>query len=197
MLEWRWYTWGMGEAAKKSPVPLTLEDWIALERETDERHELENGVLYAMSGSSTRHNRINANIFELLRPAEDQGCRRHLIDIKVWADGNGYYPDVILACEGEEDLYLEPYPCLLVEVLSPSTAYKDYNQKKQAYFTLPTLKQYMIVSVERRYVEVFTRGLLGWHFAEYSLESDTIALECVDLEIPLEGIYRNVRGLNA
>ena len=86
---------------------------------------------------------------------------------------------------------------MLVEVLSPSTAYKDYNQKKRAYFTLPTLKQYMIVSVERRYVEVFTRGTLGWHFAEYSLESDQIALECVNLTIPLEGIYRNVRGLDA
>lgn len=54
----------------------------------------------------------------------------------------------------------------------------------------------MIVSVERRYVEVFTRGILGWHFAEYSLESDLIPLECVDLQVPLEGIYRGVRGLN-
>jgi len=55
----------------------------------------------------------------------------------------------------------------------------------------------MIVSVERRYVEVFTRGILGWHFAEYSLESDQIALECVDLTLPLEGIYRGVKGLSA
>ena len=197
MLEWRWYSWGMSEAAKKLPVPLTLEEWIALEQETDERHELVDGELWAMSGSSTPHNKIVRNIEKTLLSAEERGCRIHVIDIKVWAEDKGYYPDVILACEGEEDLYLELYPCLLVEVLSPSTAYKDYNQKKQAYFTLPTLKQYMIVSVERRYVEVFTRGLLGWHFAEYSLKSDTIALECVDLKIPLEGIYRNVRGLNA
>jgi len=174
---------------------MTLEEWIELEQETDERHELVDGELWAMSGSSTPHNKIVRNIEKTLLPAEERGCRIHVIDIKVWADGNGYYPDVILACEGQEDLYLEPYPRLLVEVLSPSTAYKDYNQKMQAYFTLPTLRQYMIVSVERRYVEVFTRGVLGWHFAEYSLESDTIALECVDLTIPLEGIYRGVRGV--
>ena len=46
----------MGEAAKK--LPITLEEWIALEQESDERHELVDGELWVMSGSSTPHNKI-------------------------------------------------------------------------------------------------------------------------------------------
>jgi Uma2 family endonuclease len=81
--------------------PLTIEEYLRFEHDADRRHELVAGRLYAMSGTTARHNQIALNVVEALR-ATGAGakCRAYAIDLKVRAaEDRVYYPDVVVSCE--------------------------------------------------------------------------------------------------
>ena len=51
-----------------------------------------------------------------------------------------YYPDLLLSCDPtDRETYYRSRPCLLVEVLSDSTARIDSREKLFAYQTIPSL----------------------------------------------------------
>ena len=97
-------------------------EYITLERDSPIRHEWVGGVLFAMTGTSGVHNRIAVRLTARLLPvAESHGCRTYASDMRLMTPNAGYYPDVMVACDDQADPYFETTPCLLVEVLSPST----------------------------------------------------------------------------
>jgi len=66
------YTLGMGAA--KAVRPLSLEEYLALEREAPVKHELVEGFPHAMAGASDRHNRVVVNLVLALGPlAREKG----------------------------------------------------------------------------------------------------------------------------
>ena len=48
--------------AAKAVRPLSLEEYLALEREASVKHELVEGFPHAMAGASDRHNRVVVNL---------------------------------------------------------------------------------------------------------------------------------------
>jgi len=48
--------------AAKAVRPLSLEEYLALEREAPVKHELLEGFPHAMAGASDRHNRVVVNL---------------------------------------------------------------------------------------------------------------------------------------
>ena len=53
----------------------TLEEYLALERESEVRYEYWNGEVFAMSGGTLHHDRIMGNVFDLLRTQlRRKGC---------------------------------------------------------------------------------------------------------------------------
>jgi Uma2 family endonuclease len=48
--------------AAKAVRPLSLEEYLALEREAPVKHELVEGFPHAMAGASDRHNRVVVNL---------------------------------------------------------------------------------------------------------------------------------------
>ncbi|HEV2129193.1 MAG TPA: Uma2 family endonuclease [Thermomicrobiales bacterium] len=138
----------MAEALAPHPA-VSVETYLELEKDADVRHdECVGGRLYAMTGTSRRHNTIAFNIArKLADAAEGTPCRVYMSDVKVRTpDDAFYYPDVIAACEPEpDDPYVEHQPCLLVEVVSPSTESIDRREKLAAYKKIPPVKSYLIV----------------------------------------------------
>jgi hypothetical protein len=66
------YTLGMGAA--KAVRPLSLEEYLALEREAPVKHELLEGFPHAMAGTGDRHNRVVVNLVLALGPlAREKG----------------------------------------------------------------------------------------------------------------------------
>jgi len=64
----------------------------------------------------------------------------------------------MLVCGPEQpDRYFETSPCLLVEVLSGSTAHNDRPTKYQVYTAIPALQTYLIVSQDTRHVVEYQR----------------------------------------
>ena len=60
--------------AAKAVRPLSLEEYLALEREAPVKHELLEGFPHAMAGASDRHNRVVVNLVLALGPlAREKG----------------------------------------------------------------------------------------------------------------------------
>ena len=106
-----------------SSTDISEADYLAGEQRANIRHEYVDGKVYAMAGTSLRHNDIAMNIaFALRLAARGTPCRVNVSDVKVRAEKPKayYYPDVMLGCDRDESSkhYLEK-PCVIVEVTSP------------------------------------------------------------------------------
>jgi len=182
----------MGEAAKN--LPYTLEDWIELEKTATVRHEFEDGVFRAMTGGSGTHNTIALNFADALaRAAKQQKCRRYVSDMKMVANGHGYYPDFTLSCGPKgSNPYVEYNPCFIVEVISPTSAKRDQGEKRTNYMLMPSLEQYVLVHADKVQVEVYRRQEGYWQFTEHRTLEDSFEVACLNEPIILEQIYDDV-----
>ncbi len=74
-------------------------------------------------------------------------------------DSTVYEPDVTVTCESNVDMDATTVlnPCLLVDVLSPSTQGVDTGGKLAGYFSLESVRHYILVDPKKRQVVVHTR----------------------------------------
>ncbi|WP_295388901.1 Uma2 family endonuclease [uncultured Thiodictyon sp.] len=176
---------------------LSVPDYLEGEQESPIRHEYVAGRVVAMAGAGEAHNRIAGNLFFHLRSAtRGTPCGVFVSDMKVRVATHDafYYPDVVLTCDptDRESLY-KASPCLIAEVLSPSTETIDRREKLLAYRALTALRYYLLVAQDRRLVEVYQRGADGsWHYQ--AIEDGELAFACGDLDIrfTLADLYEDV-----
>lgn len=174
--------------------PMTIEEYFAFEEASPIRHEYVGGEVYAMSGVTRRHSLISGNISARLWAAVRGGpCRVHRAEMKLSVDNVIYYPDVMVACGAEpSDERIEDAPCLVVEVLSESTASTDRREKLMVYRGIASLRTYLIVDQERRLVERHWRDVDGgWRHATLT-EQGAVPLPCPELVLTLDDIYEGV-----
>ncbi|WP_404359921.1 Uma2 family endonuclease [Methylotuvimicrobium sp. KM1] len=174
---------------------LSEADYLEGERDGQLRHELIDGVAYAMTGASDKHNKIAVNLtFQLMAALRKKGsgCFPYSMDMKVKVQNDFYYPDVMVVCDRQdhESDYYKTHPVVIVEVLSPGTRRIDKTLKRQAYQSLESLQEYVLVEQDKAEIEVFTRQS-GWQAAYYYL-GDTIHFESIDASISVEDIYYQV-----
>lgn len=175
--------------------PLTFEEYLEFEADSAWKHELVGGELHAFAGSSEEHNRVAMRIVAMLDgPASATGCRLFGSDMKLRVnDGTVYYPDVMLVCNPDDnERYFKTSPCLVVEVLSPSTAATDRREKRLAYHQLPSLRDYLVVSQERREVDHHYRDADGVWRVMTATGSAVLQLNCLDIELPLDQVYAGI-----
>jgi len=145
---------------------ISEQDYIEGEKISDIRHEYIDGEVYAIAGSSRRHNRIAGNLYiALSRASHNTPCDVFNSDLKVRIDSckSYYYPDVLVTCDEDDnknDYYID-MPCLIVEVLSKSTEQKDYREKLLAYQAIPSLQNHLIVAQGSCHVDLFYRKKTG------------------------------------
>jgi len=176
---------------------LSVEDYLHFEQAGEIRHEYVDGQIYAMAGTTRRHNLICTNLVALLRGAvRGTPCRAYFSDVKVRVEfGNAfYYPDVMIGCDPRDihELYLVR-PCLIIEVLSPATENIDRREKLFAYRTLPNLREYVLIGTEKKTVEVFRCEAKGeWSLTTLEM-GDALQLECIATAISLNDIYEDIK----
>lgn len=154
---------------------MSIDEYRKLEENATVRHEYVAGEIYAMVGATRRHHRICGNVFRrLANAAADGPCRVSMETVRLEVSGEvvsgglAYYPDVMVACSPEPaDPYIEDAPCLVVEVLSPSTESADRREKLMVYRQVPTVEAYLVVEQDRKRVERYFRDEDGvWHKAD-------------------------------
>ena len=156
------------------------------------RHEYVNGLIYAMTGASRNHNRLSRRLLVLLdRHLQGTRCEVFQSDMKVKVKNNDdvrfYYPDVQVSCEEEADFYYNEHPCLILEVLSDTTKRIDRTEKRLAYQSLASLQEYVLLSQDSPYLEIYRRRT-DWQ-RECFIGTQEVTLESVDLTIFVEVLY--------
>jgi Uma2 family endonuclease len=178
-------------------ILMSAEEYLVWEPTQEERYEYWDGEVVMMSGATRNHNRVSLNFSKLLDDAlAHRSCEVYIVDVKVQVEpGQKYfYPDVVVTCDERDiDPQLVQFPCLIIEVLSPSTEAADRGKKFAKYRQSLTLQEYVLVQVTQPSVEVFRRKDQGkWVLSEYSL-GDILRLESVDVEIAIAHLYRQVQ----
>ncbi len=178
-------------------LSMSAEEYLAWEPTQEERYEYWDGEVVAMTGGTRNHSRITFNFSKLLDDAlVDRPCEMYMADVKVQVERarKYFYPDVVVTCDDRDnDPQLVQLPCLIIEVLSPSTEAVDRGAKFAKYRQFSTLQEYVLVQVEQPGVEMFRRNQQGqWVFSEYGL-GDSLQLESVDVEIAIADLYRQVQ----
>lgn len=178
-----------------TPGLLTVEEYLAFEASSEIRHEYVGGMLYAMTGGTDRHNQIAGNVYIALREAaRGTPCRVYITDMRVLTKDIYYYPDVMVACgelESDNPIHRRD-PCLLVEVLSPSSAITDRREKLLIYREIPTLQAYFIVHQDSRRVERHFRDKGGvWQRGDL-VNDATVPVPCPETVLTLADIYEDL-----
>lgn len=175
---------------------MSASDYLELEQASEGRHEYVAGQIFAMVGTRDNHNTAALNIASRLRNHLRGGpCRTYISDMKVRVEAADafYYPDVFVTCDSRDtEPYFKRFPCLIVEVLSPSTEAVDRREKLRHYRMLETLQEYVLVSLEERKVEIFRRELTGEWIVDTLTEDDPVDLKSVELRVTLADIYEDV-----
>lgn len=123
-----------------------------------ERYELVAGEAVAMSPERNRHNLVKIDSALALREAVSQANIKCTVlgdGVTIVVDDNTVYePDVTVQCGEAVDLdsITVPEPCILVEVLSPSTKGVDTGGKLAGYFQLPSVQHYLVVDPDKHVV---------------------------------------------
>lgn len=172
---------------------LSVEEYLAGENDGVNRHEYISGEVYAMAGSSDRHNRISFNLAKKIDDKLTGDCQVFMTDMKLQVDeATFYYPDVFVSCDNP-DRYFRREPVLIIEVLSPSTESTDRREKLKIYRQVATLQEYLIVAQDRMLVEFHQKQSNGeWLKQIFTEAGEVLKLDSINLNISLKEIYRGV-----
>lgn len=180
---------------------LTTEEYLALERQSEIRHEFLDGFVYAMAGESPTHSTICFNLaVSVGSQLKDKPCRGFSPNMKVRAGEKGLYayPDLMIVCgepvslDERGDVLINP--TVIFEVLSPSTEAYDRGEKFERYRThIETLRDYLLVSQDQPRVEHHHRETDGtWTRAEVIGLAQTLSLASIDCSIGLADVYSRI-----
>ena len=174
-------------------------EYLEQESRSAIRHEYLDGETFPMPARSQRHNLIVSNLLAKAQGAGsvrwDGCCQVFGSDMRVRVENRNcfYYPDMSVCADPHHrtELYISQ-PCLVVEVLSPSTAVADRREKRLHYATIPSLLEYIVVDQDRMRVHVFPRDSADYVVKTLNDPQDTLQFACLDLQLSLREIYRGV-----
>lgn len=179
----------------------TLEEYLALERESEVRYEFWNGEIFAMSGGTLPHDMIMDNVAELLRrELREKKCRVFSSNrqIKVpaappyrYADGSVVCGEIEVERFNGNDLLINPI--LIYEVLSPSTEGYDRGDKFTFYKSIPSFQEYLLVAQHRPHITHYIKQSDNWDYTEINDLNKTIHLQSLGVILQLSEVYRDVR----
>ncbi|WP_375418479.1 Uma2 family endonuclease [uncultured Hymenobacter sp.] len=185
----------------------TVEEYFALEEQSDIRHEYYHGEISPMdefdlpadmAGSTKRHNLLVQNCAFALRLGlrGKQRCGVFAENVRLAVDlGQHYnYPDVVVSCDpADDDPRIVHAPTLIIEVLSKSTEARDRGWKFEQYQQLPSLRQYVLVSQSRLLVDSFLRTKHNtWELTTLRQLTDELPVPAINLRLSLKDIYEEI-----
>lgn len=180
---------------RRTSERMSIAEYLGGENDGSRRHEFVDGLIYAMAGASERHSIVKLNIAGPLNALLDEPYRVFDGDMKLRLDQANdirfYYPDVFVSCATDnDDDYVRRDAVLIIEVLSPSTERTDRYEKFNAYTSLPTLSEYVLVEQDVPSLEVYRRRT-NW-LRETVGPGETVTFESIGQTMTLDQIYRRI-----
>ena len=181
-------------------LPLTVEEYLRIEREAPYKSEYYGGEMFSMAGGTARHSLLAANVGGLLHALlRGRRCTSYTSDLRIGipSDDLYTYPDVSIFCEpmtflpGTDDTATNP--TVIIEVLSKATEAYDRGKKFAHYRQLPSLREYLLVSQDTPVIERFTRESDDrWVLTTARGLAAVLPLPVIEAELPLAEVYDKV-----
>ena len=177
----------------------TYADYVGLESYSDVKHEFLDGEIYAMAGGSRDHAALAVAMSSaLLNAVGGRPCTVQSSDLRIYVEAVrlATFPDASVICEpmqlyelGPEETALNP--TILAEVTSKSSEEYDRAEKREHYRTIPSLREYIIVSHRERRIEVDVRNTDGTWETHTATRGERFELPSLQATIAVDDIYRN------
>lgn len=166
----------------------TAAEYLAFERDSEFKHEFINGEVVASSTNAILYNQLG-----------ERDCEIYPSDMRVHVPATGLcaYPDVTVMC-GEAKLLDDQFdtllnPTVIIEVLSPSTESDNRGRKFQGYRSIPTLRDYLLLSQDQPRAEHYTRQPDDtWLLRDLIGTNAVVELASIQCRLPLEAVYRRI-----
>jgi len=175
-------------------------DYVGVETYSDIKHEFLDGEILAMAGGSRNHAALGMAVgSELLNASRGRGCTVQTSDFRIHIEAVNVtaFPDVSVICgpmklyePGPEETALNPM--IVVEVTSDSSVVYDYGEKRGYYQTIPTLREYIVVSHRERRVTIYVRGEQDAWLSYVAAQGDRFAVPSLNAEIAVDNIYEGL-----
>lgn len=174
----------------------SVEEYFALEAQSEIRHEFYYGNIYDMPGTSILHNELCQMIWMLLRQQISYNKFSITIEsVKVQISGEEIflYPDIVVGQKAINpgSTYLVENPILIAEVLSDSTRRYDSTDKFIQYRKIESLQYYLLVEPEKKVVIFYEKDKVGiWSAKTFTEDHESVNLPVLNASIQLGDIYR-------
>lgn len=197
----------MGLAKRLSAY--TVDQYLEIERASEDRHFYVDGDIFAMAGESGAHGDISVNLVALLaNQLKNTPCRARTKDTKVRSGptpllgkstrGMFSYPDVVVICDeleyhdAHKDVILNPR--VIVEVLSESTEAFDRGENfTRLRMWNSSLTDYLLVLQDKAQVEHYTRTADGsWSLNTYTGLDASVSIPSIQCTLKLADVYDRV-----
>lgn len=180
---------------------LSVDEYLAIERETDSRYEYHDGRIYSMAGGTLNHGLIGGNIFGEIRTglrSKGSTCRVINSEIKVHVKSKRcfLYPDTMVVCGEIKKSETEPNsltnPKVIIEVLSKSTGNYDRGDKFYIYRQLPSFEEYILIEQNKPQIDIYRKEGDFWHLSRVEGLESELEIRAINLTIKLEEIYFDI-----
>jgi Uma2 family endonuclease len=188
----------------KEPAPkygfVSQEDYLAMERVSEEKHEYYRGEVSAMAGASLNHNMIFRSTYgRLYKHLEGKSCQPFGSDLRIHIPSNTLYtyPYISIVCGEAEttDLYTDNVtnPSVIIEILSKSTKDYDRGSKFMLYRSIKTLKEYITIDSLSVSAEVCVRQSDNtWLLSEFKQLADKFVISTINMTLLLNDVYEGI-----
>jgi Uma2 family endonuclease len=194
----------------RAQIRFTEDQYLLMERESEERHEYLDGQIYAMAGESPEHGAICTNLIaDIGLQLRRTPCQAFAKDMRVRSGqlprrrhsqkGLYSYPDLVIVCgelqflDENRDTLINPK--VIIEVASPSTGAFDRGEKFRRYRAHnPSLTDYLIVAQNHLFIEHFALQENGqWVIAASVTDlSGSVHVASINCTLLLAEVYDRV-----
>jgi len=180
-----------------SKQKMTIQEYLAFEKLSTDKHEYYRGEIFMMAGAMPRHNVIFKNVFrDIATHLKGKTCQPYGSDLRINIPENTLftYPDISIICgdivTSEHDDDSATQPTILIEILSQSTKNYDRGNKFKLYRDIPTLKEYILIDSESISIEAFSINQNNhWELVEYKTLDSSLSIASIGFQLPLVEIY--------
>ena len=176
-------------------------EYVAIENESERKHEFLNGDIFVMSGGTENHGRLISKLGHLLMGivGDDGPCHAFSSDMRIYVESVDLatFPDASVICGPLQQHAASPNatalnPTMLFEVTSDSSEEYDCTFKREVYETIPSLRQYVIVSHRERRIISDVLNDDGKWITHVPSRGEHLELKPLKARIAVDDIYRGI-----
>ncbi len=179
---------------------LTIEEYIELDKTSEEKFEYFDGEVFNMSGVHPNHSRLELRLARLLgEQIEKRGCTvfSSNLRVKVPSMSPYRYPDLSALCskpefEEHSGLLCLTNPVVLVEILSPSTEAFDRGEKFTHYKSIASFREYLLIAQNKKNITHYLKqSERAWLQTEYSA-GEVLQIASLECELDVDALYNGI-----